>query len=396
MRQLTAAAAITAIGLLVAACGGNDQSSPASSTKTTTTTPTPTPTPTPTQPPVAQAALPNLLLSPAEVDSALGMTGSTSQKKSDKLSDESVNQQWPQGWKFPTECVYAMNPGQTPMYANSGYIAVSGDDTSAAVPGSNDPNPEVTQFVVSFPSAKEANAFFTTSSQRWPACASRQFTAPGDADTPEVAFTVGQVSNANSILTTTVTANMTTKDGKSMTIACQRALTIRNNIAIDVSGCRKDPGDLAVKVANQIAGKADSANVNLLATSLSKGYGLNNCNPVAAAQLTGLALAELDCGQSPDAAGPASAVYRLLPHADALASDFKAMIQDISLAPCRTDSAQSPGSWQQGQTAGQVACGTQKNAAVLTWTTDGKNVLGSIHASNTDIDALHQWWLSNG
>src|ERR1700675_894931 len=69
MRQMTAAAALTAIGLLVAACGGNDQSSPASSTKTTTTTPTPTPT----QPPVAQAALPNLLLSPAEVDSALGM-----------------------------------------------------------------------------------------------------------------------------------------------------------------------------------------------------------------------------------------------------------------------------------------------------------------------------------
>ena len=217
---------------------------------------------------------------------------------------------------------------------------------------------------------------------------------PGDANTPEVAFTIGQVSNANSTLTTTINANMT-KDGKSMTIACQRALTIRNNIAIDTSGCRNDPGDLAVKVANQIAGKADSANVNLLATSVSKGYGLNNCKPVTADKLTGLVLAELDCGQSPDVAGPASAVYRLLPHADALVSDFKAMIKDVALAPCRPE-AQSPGSWQQGQTAGQVACGTQNNAAALTWTTDGKNVLGSIHASNNGIDALYQWWLSNG
>jgi hypothetical protein len=394
MRQLTAAAAIAAIaaiGILVAACGGNDQSGPASSTGTTTTTTT-----TSTPPPVAQGALPNLLLSPAEVDSALGMTGTTSKTKSDKLSDDGVNQQWPQGWKFPAECLYTLNPGQTPMYANSGYTGVSGDDDSAPLPpGSNTSDPEVTQFVVSFPSAKEANAFFTTSSQQWPACANRQFTAPGDADTPEMAFTVGQVSNANSTLNTTITAKMT-KNGNSLTIACQRALTVRNNVVIDVSGCRDNPGDLAVNVVNQIAGKVDSTNINSLATSLSKGYGLNNCQPAAAAQLTGLVLAELDCGQSPDSSGPASAIYRLLPHADALASDFKNMIQDMSLTACSPDTGQSPGTWHQGQTSGQMACGTQKNAATLIWTTDGKNVLGLIRSSNTDVNSLHQWWLANG
>ncbi|MDT5221314.1 MAG: hypothetical protein QOF15_3419 [Mycobacterium sp.] len=29
-------------------------------------------------------------------------------------------------------------------------------------------------------------------------------------------------------------------------------------------------------------------------------------------------------------------------------------------------------------------------------TSDGKNVLGSIRSANTDMAALHQWWLANG
>src|ERR1700709_1942745 len=89
MRHLTYAAAIVAIEVLVAACGGNDHGSTASSTITSTTTTTTT---TPPRPPVAQAALPNILLSPAEVDGALGTTGATSKKKFDKLSDEDANQ----------------------------------------------------------------------------------------------------------------------------------------------------------------------------------------------------------------------------------------------------------------------------------------------------------------
>jgi hypothetical protein len=43
-----------------------------------------------------------------------------------------------------------------------------------------------------------------------------------------------------------------------------------------------------------------------------------------------------------------------------------------------------------------VACGTYKNAAVITWTTDSKNVLSHIRASNTDVNALYQWWRTNG
>ncbi|MBW0012436.1 MAG: hypothetical protein JO059_04615 [Mycobacterium sp.] len=68
----------------------------------------------------------------------------------------------------------------------------------------------------------------------------------------------------------------------------------------------------------------------------------------------------------------------------------------MALASCGPDTGQSPGTWHQGQASGQMACGTHQGAAVLTWTTDGKNVLGSIRWPNNDINALHQWWLSNG
>jgi PknH-like extracellular domain len=391
MRPLKVSLAVAAIGLLVAACGGNDQASPASSTATKATTTTTTTAP--TQPPVAQAALLNLLLSPADIDGVLGATGTASNKKSDKLVDgNDLKQMMPPGMQFPDECLFALAPAVASVYAGSGNTAVNSDDDGTTLPAGSD----LTQAVVLFPSANEANAFFTASAPRWQACENRQITAPANPDNVMTDFKVGPVVNANGTLTTTLTVNMNnpTPGGAPITSSCQRALTVRNNVAIDLNGCNNT--DLAVKVLNQIGGKVEGANNALLAGSISKGYGLNNCQPVAAAKLTGPALAELDCGQSPDPAGPPSAVYRLLPQADALASDFKTMIQDMALTACGPETGESPGKWQQGQNSGQTACGTQKDVATITWTTDGKNVLGSIRASNTDLNALHQWWLANG
>ncbi len=142
-------------------------------------------------------------------------------------------------------------------------------------------------------------------------------------------------------------------------------------------------------------GTGTSADINTLAGSLSKGYGLNNCQP---APLSGPVLAELDCGQNPDSSGPAAGVYQLFNNGSDLAAAFTAGINGVSLSACG-DNGQSPGTWHQGssgQTAGQVACGTYKNAAVITWTTDSKNVLSHIRASNTDVNALYQWWRTNG
>jgi hypothetical protein len=246
MRKQATALAFAAIGILVAGCGSSNGGGTASSSTTTTTS---------SKPPVAQAALLNLILTPAEIDKTMSATGTTVADKSDTLPDDS-NPPYPQGYKFPAECLYIQHPGEVPVYAGSGNTAAHGEHDTTPQPGSSDPDPEVTQVVVLFPSAKEANAFFTTSTQRWPACASRQGTIPGDADSPEIQWSVGAVSNTNGVLTTTTSVSAS-KNGTTLSQSCQRALTVRNNVVIDVDACRKDPGDLAVTVANQIAGKVD-------------------------------------------------------------------------------------------------------------------------------------------
>ena len=142
-------------------------------------------------------------------------------------------------------------------------------------------------------------------------------------------------------------------------------------------------------------GTASPADMNTLAASLSKGYGLNNCT---AQNLTTGQLAALTCGQSPDPGGPVQAKYILFSNADNLAGSFKASIKDDVLTACG-DSGQSPTTWHQGSNSansGSVACGTYQNAAEVIWTTDAKNVLSYIRGSNTDVPALYQWWRANG
>jgi PknH-like extracellular domain len=242
MRHLSAAIAVAAAGMLVVSCGGSKQSSPSSSSSSSATTTT-----TATKPPLAQAALVNLLVTPADIDTALGVTGSKTDKTIDALQPDQISSHVPKSYKFPDECVYATDAALVPVYANSGNTAVYGEHDEAPAPaGANDPQPDADQFVVLFPSADQANAFFTSSSQKWPA----------DGDTPPITWKVGAVSNTNGVLS--VTANVTaTKDGQTMSQSCQRALTVRNNVVIDTEACNKDIGNAAVTIASQIAGKVD-------------------------------------------------------------------------------------------------------------------------------------------
>ncbi|WP_051465087.1 sensor domain-containing protein [Mycobacterium genavense] len=62
------------------------------------------------------------------------------------------------------------------------------------------------------------------------------------------------VSNANGILSAPVSVSLT-RNGENIVKTCQRVLTVRNNVAIDVVGCRPNPGDVGVDVTNRIAGK---------------------------------------------------------------------------------------------------------------------------------------------
>ena len=76
-------------------------------------------------------------------------------------------------------------------------------------------------------------------------------------------------------------------------------------------------------------GTGSSTDMNTLAGSLSKGYGVNDCQPV---QLSGPVLAELDCGQNPDASGPAAGVYQPFSNGTDLAAAFTGGINGVSLS----------------------------------------------------------------
>lgn len=233
MRRFTAAA-LAAICVLAAACGGNsNKSSASSSTAPTSSTP---------PPPVAAAALDGLLLSPDQINTAVGATGMRVTADHSGLADVSAH--------VPDkDCRAIQSAGETSAYTGRGWSAAREQELEDGPDIAHDKN-YVIQWVVSFPSADQAAAFFTASAQRWLACSNRTFTytfnQPGTPDTTDDA---GPVSNRNGILTDTYTQEGTGG------WACQRALTVTNNVATDITACSFNPDDSAVNIAHQIAAK---------------------------------------------------------------------------------------------------------------------------------------------
>jgi serine/threonine protein kinase len=189
--------------------------------------------------PVADTALQELLLSPGQLDTATGATGMTITGTLTTLPDGS-------GQVPEKACVPLEGAGQATVYAGSGFSAVSGQRAA------DEPHAHIVQqIVVSFPSAQDARAFFAASAERWPACASRSHDETTPAGQTE-AHTVGPVSNTNGTLSATVTGFLARNGSRG---ACERALTVANNVAIDIDACGENPSGAAVNIADQIAAK---------------------------------------------------------------------------------------------------------------------------------------------
>ena len=253
-------AALTAIGLSTAGCGSGHHAETTTNTTTNTRTTTnqgATSSAPTSKPPLAQGALAGLLLTPAQIDSALGVTGTTVDKPIDHPNTDSPADVFPASYKFPDECLFIMGAAEEAVYKGSGNTAVHGESVVAPQQsGSDDQKPKVIQVAVLFPTADQASAFFTASSQHWSACANRQDTVGGEGDSARLTWKVGAVSNTNGVLSTIVDLSLGSAE-QAMTQSCQRALTVRNNVVIDTAAYRKDPGNVGVDVANQIAGNVD-------------------------------------------------------------------------------------------------------------------------------------------
>ena len=120
-------------------------------------------------PPVTEASLNGLLLTPAEINTAMRATGMTVFQPWNTLMDVGTNP------ATPPECLPIDGAAEDGAYTGSGWTAVRGQTL-------RDPHPYkhvVDQAVVLFPTAQAAAAFANASPQSWSACANRRYTSSG-------------------------------------------------------------------------------------------------------------------------------------------------------------------------------------------------------------------------
>jgi hypothetical protein len=182
--------------------------------------------------PLVERELVELLLSPEQVNAAMGATGMTVASTQTSMSDNSATM-------APQECLALDGAAEAPVYANSGFRA----EHDQSLNDGDKFTHYLKQAVVLFPLVEKAGAFFDASAQQWPAC--RQFTHTQSGSQ----WFVGQIANANGTLSTTATQ----QDANAPGWGCGRALTLRNNVIIDVNTCSANPADSASKIADQIA-----------------------------------------------------------------------------------------------------------------------------------------------
>ena len=223
MRQPLATLACASICVVVAGCGDT-----IGNAEPTTTTPSMIPRP------LVERELVELLLSPEQVNAAMGATGMTVTSSQSSMSDNSATM-------APQECLAIDGAAEAAVYANSGFRA----ERDQSLNDGDGFTHYLKQAVVLFPLVEKAGAFFDTSAQQWQAC--REYTHVQS----ESQWSVGQISSANGTLSTTATQQNASAPGW----GCGRALALRNNVIIDVNTCSADPADSALKIADQIAGK---------------------------------------------------------------------------------------------------------------------------------------------
>ncbi len=228
MSKLTTTIITVGVCALTAACGGAKQAGTATSASSAESTATSA-----AVAPVAEGALDELLLSPAEMGAVVGATGMNVIASSTSLAqDIKVASDAP---KEKVACVGIAGSAEAQAYAGSGSTAVR--DQLLQATGGGVADVTAGQSLVLFGSAAQAADFFSASAERWSAC--HEFTLGGKA------VKVDPISNNDGMLS----ASFTGGDD-----VCQRALTVTNNVAVEASTCGADP-ESAVKIASQLAAK---------------------------------------------------------------------------------------------------------------------------------------------
>jgi PknH-like extracellular domain len=194
---------------------------------------TPVPEPTLKPRPVVESELDGLLLTPDEASAVMGAPMLLTESKAE-MSDNSAIM-------APQECLAIDGAAEAPVYA-AGRVRAERDQSFN---NGDTFTHYLKQSVILFWYARPAIDFFEASVQQWPACHEYTHTQSGSQ------WTVGEITEADGTLSTTATQQEAAAPGW----ACGRALSLRNNVIVDINTCSAAPGDSALRIAEQIGVK---------------------------------------------------------------------------------------------------------------------------------------------
>lgn len=206
----------------------------ASATTSTTTSATPAPR-------VLVSALAGLLVPIDEIRQLMGDPGLQVAESAQRPFDLSP-------YLTDKDCLGAYGPAQTAVYAKSGFMGVEQQAINDPADASQLNN--VAQAVIAFLTADQAAGAVSEQVGQWQQCANRT-TSLNLPDRTPARLTFGAPSTvADNVhaLTLHVESNPPQQH-------CQRALTVRNNVVVDISSCSATLTNPAVPIANLIAGK---------------------------------------------------------------------------------------------------------------------------------------------
>jgi eukaryotic-like serine/threonine-protein kinase len=237
------AAVAAAVTLAVRSHPEHSASPPASSTPAPGNQP-PGPTATPTAggqaSPVPASALAGFLVPAPELATMMGVpTMQVVESSADSFANIS-------SYISDKDCTGPYQPADMAAYANTGSLG-----SQLQFLKNNSGAEAVQQAVVAFPTADAAQKVLAEQHQKWSACAGRNFTLTLPNESPHRwAFSPLTTPDGALVLTTS-------REGK-IYAGCQRALTARNNVIVDVGACSFSLDKKGVDLLKAIVAKIPS------------------------------------------------------------------------------------------------------------------------------------------
>lgn len=196
-----------------------------------------------TDAPVVQPAdLRTLLLSDPQMSDAVAIPGLVSHDPYDEIPP-------PEGESYTdASCIGAIFNTMYTAYDGIDYTGVAG--TKVGEPGDKWGTTDTDQGVVSFRDADAASRYVARALIDWDRCADKRVSGKSGPDDDTVTWTIGFPTVTGDIPTLLISPEG--GDG----FVCQRAITSRSNVVIDVYVCAKDArAEQAVAVVRSIADK---------------------------------------------------------------------------------------------------------------------------------------------